>query len=567
MKIEKSKTEIIKEESRGLRGSILQELVSGESGVSADTATLLKFHGIYQYDDRDLRRTLLREGKAKDHRFVVRTKTPGGALSAEQWLILDEAADRYGNSTLRLTSRQDVQLHGVGKPDLKSLVQLLNTRLISTFGACGDGVRNVVACPVSAVAKGSDLDAPSWAARISQALTFSSTAYLEIWLDRDQSDPQLEEPLFGPAYLPRKFKIAMASEHDNCADVYTNDVGIVPVIQKRRLAGFDILAGGGLGSSHGNKDSYPRLAEPLCRVNPEQLIPTLRALVAAYRDLGDRSDRKHARLKYVIEEQGIEQFRSRVEKLLGRALAAPGAVSLSPRVSHLGWQPQRQEGLNCLGLFIESGRIHDQGAAQLKSGLRAAVTQFRPRIALTPDENIVLLDIPDRSCADLENLLNAFRIPLSETISPLRQNTIACPALPTCGLALTEAERLLPRLMSDLEALGCGSESVSIRISGCPNSCSRAPVAEIGVVGRSGNGYHLYLGGSPRGDRLARLFRENVPAEHLPVLIARLIGGWRGARAPGESFGDWWCRVGAAESTLLKSSPADPVGFTGPVRP
>jgi len=550
MKTEKSKAETIKEESRGLRGSIKEELASEDSHVSGGTTTLLKFHGIYQYDNRDVRRSLMREGKEKDYRFMVRTKTPGGALSAEQWLALDKAAERYANSSLRLTSRQDVQFHGVGKHNLKSLVQFLNTRLISTSGACGDGVRNVVACPVSAVAKGSHIHGPCWASLISRSLAFASTAYLEIWLDGENITPQAEESLYGAAYLPRKFKIALASETDNCVDIFTNDVGIVPVVQEHRLTGFDVLVGGGMGSTHGNKETYPRLANPLCRVVPDQLIDTLKGIVAAYRDLGDRSDRKHARLKYVIEEQGIDYFRAEVEKRLGRGLQPVESIGLKPEMSHLGWQAQQQAGLSYLGLFVESGRIQDREDSRMKSGLRTAVERFRPRIALTPDQNIVLLDIPDRSRSGVEDLLRAHGIQLPETISPLRLKSMACPALPTCGLALAEAERMLPGLMSELETLGCGGESVSIRVSGCPNSCSRPPVAEIGVIGRSGSGYHVYVGGSPRGDRLARLFRQNVPIQDLPGLIARLIDRWRDGRYREESLGDWCHRVGVADATL-----------------
>ncbi len=560
MNADKSKVELIKEQSRGLRGSIEQELASRHDCVSADTAVLLKFHGIYQYDNRDLRRGLLREGKAKDHRFVVRTKTPGGALSAHQWLILDEAADRYGNSTLRLTSRQDVQFHGVGKHNLKSLVQSLNARLISTYGACGDGVRNVVACPVSAVAKGSHIDGPYWASLVSRSLAFMSTAYLEIWLHGENLTAQIEEPLYGPAYLPRKFKIAIASENDNCADIYTNDVGILPVVEGHGRLVFDLMAGGGMGCAHANNATYPRLADPLCRVTPEQLIPALKAMVTAYRELGDRSDRKHARLKYVVDEHGIEQFRREVEKQLGRTLPPAGNIRLNPVVSHLGWHEQQEEGRSFLGLFVESGRIHDHAAARLKSGLREAVKRFRPRVALTLDQNIVLLDIPDQSRLELERLLADYGVQLPGQISPVRLKSIACPALPTCGLALAEAERMLPGLMSDLEALGCGGESISIRVSGCPNSCSRPPVAEIGLIGRSGSGYHVYLGGSPRGDRLASLVRENVSTEELPALIARVIDRWREGRQSQESLGDWCHRVGVADVIL----PGRPIG---PVRP
>ncbi len=553
----KSKAESVKEESRGLRGNIRAELDSPEPKLSAESVQLAKFHGIYQYDDRDLRRALLKEGQGKAFRFMVRTKNPGGGrISPEQWLVLDRASDLHGDGTLRLTSRQDVQFHGVGKDRLRSLIQLLNSQLLNTYGACGDGVRNVLACPVSGLDPHSVFDGQYWARLISESLAFRSTAYLEIWLDGENVTPVVEEPLYGKAYLPRKFKIALAGKNDNCTDILTNDVALVPVLGEGALSGFQILVGGGLGSSHGNKETYPRLATPLARVSPEQLIPVLEGIVAVFRDYGDRSDRKHARLKYLIEEQGIESFRKQVESRLNDELAHPGEVETGPVKTHVGWQRQKQEGLCFFGLFVENGRVHDRGP-RLKTALREIVTRFRPRIVLTPDQNVVLADIQENERENVEFLLRQHEVVLPAEISPLRLRSIACPALPTCGLALTEAERMLPGLIDELQRLGCAGEPISIRVSGCPNSCSRPPVAEIGLIGRSSNGYHIYLGGSPRGDRLAALYRENVNREDLAGVLAPIIRDWMTTREDEEAFGDWCHRVGVAEAGLA-TVPASP---------
>ncbi len=543
---EKSKAELVKEESLGLRGNIKSELELEDPNLSPESVQLAKFHGIYQYDDRDLRRALQRAGQDKAYHFMVRTKNPGGGrLSPEQWLVLDRASDLYGDGTLRLTSRQDIQFHGVGKTSLQSLIRLLDSELLNTYGACGDGVRNVLACPVSAIEASSVFDGQQWARLISNSLAFRSTAYLEIWLDGENLTPVIEEPLYGKGYLPRKFKIALAGHDDNCTDALTNDIALVPVVGDGTLSGFQVLVGGGLGSSHGNKETYPRLATALARVSPEQLIPVLQAIVVVFRDLGDRSNRKHARLKYLVEELGIDAFREKVEKELAYSLSPPGRIEIGQVKSHVGWHRQKQENRCFLGLFVENGRIHDRGP-RLKTALREIVTRFRPLIVLTPDQNLVLADLDEGERENVESILRANGVVLPAKISALRLASMACPALPTCGLALAEAERMLPSLFDELEQLGCAEEQISIRVSGCPNSCSRPPVAEIGLIGRSSNGYHVYLGGSPRGDRLAALYRENVTRDRLATVIAPLIRDWTGTREDGEAFGDWCHRLGIA---------------------
>ncbi len=553
-KKQKTKAEEVKEASQGLRGSIRSELESESDHLTSESAQLIKFHGVYQYDDRDQRRRLLQEGEGKAYRFMVRTRVPGGGrISPEQWLTLDRASQLYGNGTLRLTNRQDIQFHGVGKKNLASLIRLINQELLTTFGACGDGVRNVIACPVSSLAEDSVFDGQAWANAISRSLAFKTTAYMEIWLDGEKIESVFDEPLYGKGYLPRKFKIGISGVNENCPDVYTNDIGLVPVVERGSLTAFEVLVGGGLGSSHGNHQTYPRLATPLCRTDPEQLLPLLRAIVELYRDLGDRTDRKHARLKYVIEEMGIEAFRRSVEALLQTKLEPPRPVVFQGRSRHLGWQRQK-EGRFYLGLFAENGRIHDSGP-RLKSALREIVERFRPSIQLTPDQNLILADIEADKRAEITFVLESYQVSLPDAVSNLRLRSMACPALPTCGLALAEAERQLPGVISELERFGCGDAAVTIRMAGCPNSCSRPPVAEIGLVGRSSNGYHIYLGGSPTGQRLAELYRENVAAEELAVVIAGLIDLWRRETQEKESFGDWSHRIGVENLRQLALVP------------
>ncbi|HXK61765.1 MAG TPA: hypothetical protein PLP42_17905 [Acidobacteriota bacterium] len=333
-KKQKTKAEEVKEASQGLRGSIRSELESESDHLTSESAQLIKFHGVYQYDDRDQRRRLLQEGEGKAYRFMVRTRVPGGGrISPEQWLTLDRASQLYGNGTLRLTNRQDIQFHGVGKKNLASLIRLINQELLTTFGACGDGVRNVIACPVSSLAEDSVFDGQAWANAISRSLAFKTTAYMEIWLDGEKIESVFDEPLYGKGYLPRKFKIGISGVNENCPDVYTNDIGLVPVVERGSLTAFEVLVGGGLGSSHGNHQTYPRLATPLCRTDPEQLLPLLRAIVELYRDLGDRTDRKHARLKYVIEEMESRHSGVRSKHSYKPSLSLPALSSFKVEVA------------------------------------------------------------------------------------------------------------------------------------------------------------------------------------------------------------------------------------------
>jgi len=558
----KSKVEIAKENSNGLRGTIREELDSNSDHCSTENTHILKFHGIYQQDDRDIRQELKKEGKDKKYIFMVRTKNPGGGeLSPEQWEVLNKITDLYGNGTLRITTREDIQFHGVGKEELEGTIRLLNSELISTYGACGDGNRNTVACPVSNIRKGFLFDGQKWAQLISKHLSFKSKAYYEIWLDgepmtkeEDFREPQSNdetETLYGKTYLPRKFKIGIGLPDDNCVDVHTHDIGLIPLLNGG-LKGFNVLVGGGMGSTHRKVKTFPRLADPLARVSPENLIDVVTRIVEIQRDHGDRSDRNHARMKYVVEEWGVERFKEELERRLGYRLLPPEPIELRYTESHLGWHEQDTSGHWYVGIFVENGRLKDTEQSQIKTGLREIVRRFRQGVRLTPSQDIVLANIPEEKIKDIESALIDYGIKTEKEITTLRKNSIACPALPTCGLALAEAERFLPYLIDELEERGYGDEEIKIRMSGCPNACSRPPVAEVGIMGVSPKKYNLYVGGSFEGTRLNRLYEELIDAGELADRIAELIDIFHLNKRPGERFGDFCNRVGVEKLKELR---------------
>lgn len=542
---QKSTVEVIKENSNGLRGSIAEELRKETDHFSHEDYQILKFHGIYQQDDRDLRQQLKKEGKDKKYIFMIRTKNPGGELSAEQWEVLNKISDQCADGTLRITTRQDIQFHGVGKKNLKRAIQLLNSEKISTYGACGDGNRNTVACPVSDIRKRSSFDAQKWAKLISERLSYKSRAYYEIWVngERISDEDDEEETIHGKTYLPRKFKIGVGHPDDNCIDVHTHDIGILPVLNGN-LLGFNVIVGGGLGSTHRQAKTYPRLGDPIAFVEPERLLDTVTRIVEFQRDHGDRADRKHARLKYVVEEWGVQAVRNELETRLGYKLSNPMPVKLSNTDNHLGWHEQNTQGLWYVGIFVENGRIKDTRENKMKMGLREIVRNFRPGIRLTPLQDVVLSNIPEAKIEELKGELKKYGIKTEDGYSRLRTNAMACPALPTCGLALAESERYLPSLIDELEKRGYGNEDIKMRMSGCPNSCSRPPVAEIGIIGTSPHKYNIYLGGNYEGTRLNKLFEEHVDDSILAERISSLIDLYNDMKMKDERFGDFCDRVG-----------------------
>jgi sulfite reductase (ferredoxin) len=551
----RAKIEVLKAASQHLRGDLASELTNQDPNFSEDGGLLLKFHGIYQQDDRDLRKSRKAQGLGPDYSFMIRVAIPGGILSASQYLALDDLAGELAGSSLRLTTRQAIQYHGVYKRDLKTLMQTINRQLLTTLSACGDVVRNIMACPAPFVSRERS-QIMNHARSLSAALKPKTQAYYEVWLDgekaasveADHGSSQGEaEPLYGETYLPRKFKIAFAYPGDNCVDVYTQDIGIVPVLDDSGdLTAFTLIVGGGLGQSHTVKDTHPCLGQPLTTIAPAQLQAVCEAIVRVQRDFGRRDDRKFSRMKYLVESWGIERFKAQVEAYLGLDLPDPQPLVWLSGDDHLGWQEQG-DGLLFLGLFIENGRIKDN----IRAGLRAVIEQFRPEVRITAQQNLILAQVRPQDQAAINALLAQYDIALPDSIEPVVLQAMACPAFPTCGLAITESERVMPAVIREFGALLAELELTDgpvphVRMTGCPNGCARPYSAEVGLVGRSLNSYALYLGGSPLGTRLAQEYLANVARQDLTSTLRPLLSHYRDQRQPGEAFGDFCDRLGFA---------------------
>ncbi len=550
-KIKLSSLEGIKESSDGLMGEIRQELAEATASFNKNDAQLLKFHGTYQQDDRDVRNELRKKGEELRYIMMIRTKNPGGRMTAEQYLLQDSLADRYGNRTLRITTRQDFQFHEVKKENLKNVIHELNEGLVTTYGACGDVVRNVMCCPVADLDSRYPQGMQDLTLEISDQFLPQTTAYYEIWMDGKKLgqvvDAGHEEPMYGPTYLPRKFKLGVGMPFDNCIDIYTQDIGVEVVAEGKEMVGFNLLVGGGLGSTHNRPQTYPRLGDRFGFVTPDRLMQVLQTIVEFQRDEGGRSDRKRARLKYVMDDWGFENVLKEINRRIGFDLGSPRPATVYQVEDHLGWHSEADGNHWYVGLWIPSGRIQDNGSLPMKSGLREIINEFRPQIRMTPQQNIVLAHIPaEKKDAVAESLE---KLGMDSLMSPrnLHRQAMACPALPTCGLALTEAERALPGLLKELEELGYGDEDITIRISGCPNACSRPSTAEIGIMGRVSGAFNFYLGGVQEGTELNALFKEKVPEGELAGEIGRLIDLYRSERNDGEAFGKFCNRLGVEE--------------------
>ncbi|MDI3327152.1 MAG: NADPH-dependent assimilatory sulfite reductase hemoprotein subunit [Alicyclobacillaceae bacterium] len=548
-----SKIEEIKLNSQYLRGTIAEELKEDKTHFSEENQQILKFHGIYQQDDRDVRQARKKEGLEPLYQMMIRARIPGGVVTPEAYLVFDGLADQYANGSLRVTTRQTFQLHGVLKGNLKATIRRINEQLITTLGGCGDQVRNILLCPAP-VKDAFRAELEEVLRRLVDALSAKTPAYHEIWLDGEKvagGEPpetgDTVEPLYGKTYLPRKFKTAIAIEGDNCVDVYTNDLGWVAHREGDRLAGFTVLVGGGMGRSAPRPDTYPRLADPIAFVEPDRVVEVAEAIVAIQRDYGDRSDRKQARMKYLIDKRGLDWFKGELESRLGRKLSPPRPLQWGGTDDHLGWNAQG-DGRYWLGLFIANGRIRDSESMRLKTALREIVARFRPTIRLTTQQNLLLSDLDPSVRDEVEEILKSHGVPLPGEIPPVVRYSMACVALPTCGLAVAESERAIPgvlaALQKELQELGLAGEPISVRMSGCPNGCSRPYVGDIGFVGRSLGKYDIWLGGDYDGTRLSRLFEELVPLEELADRLRPLLAAFRAERRPGETFGAYCTRVG-----------------------
>ena len=484
---------------------------------------------------------------------MIRSRIPGGTLTAEQYLVQDNLASLYGNNTLRITTRQSFQMHGILKGDLKPTIRAINEALLSTLAACGDVNRNVMACPAP-VRSRAQLQIQEIAERIALRMAPRSAAYHEIWIDGEQvetitqpSDEEVVEPLYGPTYLPRKFKIGVAFPGDNCIDVYTQDIGLVPALDGENLSGFTVLIGGGMGMTHGKTETFPRLASPFCYVPADEVLEVIETIITIQRDYGDRKNRKHARMKYVVEERGTDWFRLELEQRLGRKVEDPKAVHWHSAEDHLGWHEQG-DGRWFLGLHIENGRLKDTDTCLLRTGLRKTIETFRPAIRLTAQQNILLADIPAAQRDAVNEMLASYNIVTDPTQVGTHRFAMACPALPTCGLALAEAERVLPSVVQQIEAilqaLGLENEPLGMRMTGCPNGCARPFMGDIGFVGRTKDVYNVYIGGDRSNTRMNTLYAPSVHLNNLAATIRPLLILWKDEREGLESFGDFCNRVG-----------------------
>ncbi len=542
--------EEIKRASNFLRGGIATELENVLPNVSNESEQLLKFHGIYAQDNRDVRRARSLKGEMLDYIFMTRVAIPGGRLSSEQWLALDHISTELADGTIRLTTRQAVQFHGVVKDGLRPLALALDGHLMTSFGACGDVVRNVVSCP-NLQSDASDERLATIASTLARTFRATTSAHWEIFVNGERAASRVEveeRPFYGDTYLPRKFKIAVAHPEDNCVDVFAQDIGLIPGEHPEAGAGFTMVVGGGLGRSYTNADTFARLADPMSFVTYEEIDEVISAVLSTYRDLGDRTDRKRARMKYLVSDLGYEQFRKEVEARLGRELRA--AMPLPTRFDandHLGWSPLA-DGTHQLGVRVSAGRVRDDDVQRLRSALRRIAETMVVTFFITPQQDVLISGIPATARDAVEMLLVEHGVRLDSALGAVERTALACPALPTCSQALTEAERRLPELVESIEGeLARRTRTrrpLQLRMTGCPNGCARPAVAEVGVVGRTKSTYDLYVGGGLRGDRLATLYREKVPFAEISMLLGPLFDRWDNEGEPDEAFGDFIDRVG-----------------------
>lgn len=538
-----SPVEHLKARSNYLRGTIVESLADTATGALAEDDTQLsKFHGFYQQDDRDIRAERTQQKLEPAYSFMIRVRMPGGIVTPEQWLAMDSLATSHANNTLRLTTRQAFQFHGVVKSDLKETIRRINYSLLDTIAACGDVNRNVMCTPLaelSAVHEG----AYRAAMQISEHLTPRTRAYHEIWLDGEKvAGSGDREPIYGRTYLPRKFKISVAIPPSNDVDVFAQDLGYIAIEEGGELVGFNVTVGGGMGMTHGEPETYPRVADVIGFCRPDQVVAVAEHVVGIQRDNGDRTNRKHARLKYTIDDRGIDWFKAELEERLGFALGEARACRFTSRGDRFGWQKD-QHGKWHLTLFVPEGRVRDNGVARTLSGLRELAKIHKGDFRLTANQNLIVSGISDRDRPAVEKLLDDYGIQRLQSISPLKQQALACVAFPSCGLAMAEAERYLPDFTGRVEALldthGLGEEPISLRITGCPNGCARPYLAEIALVGKAPGRYNLFLGGDALGHRLNRLARENIDETQILETLDGLFSEFAASRRQNESFGDF----------------------------
>jgi sulfite reductase (NADPH) hemoprotein beta-component len=538
-----SANEGIKENSDFLRGTISESLLDDSTGsIPASDAQLTKFHGTYLQDDRDKRMSLIKEKKEKAFSFMIRVRVPGGVCTPKQWIGIDDLSDKFADGTLKLTTRQAFQLHGILKRNLKQTMKEINDTLLDTLAACGDVNRNVMspANPFESKLHGQALDI---AQKIHDHLTPQTSAYAEIWLDGEKTaigESEIE-PIYGKTYLPRKFKIAVALPPRNDVDVFTNCLGFVGIPDGEKIIGYNVLVGGGLGMTHGKTATFPRLADVIGFCKPEQVVQVSEEVVKIQRDHGDRSDRRHARLKYTIEDRGVEWFKDELNKRLGWNLEPAKDFYFESTTDRYGWN-EDSDGHWTYGLFVEGGRLRGKAKEAIRSIAEKIDCEFR----LTANQNLVIARVSPESKVEIDKIFIDYDVTDSLSLSALRLNSIACTALPTCSLALAESERYLPTLIDELDEiirkLGLRDESIAIRSTGCPNGCGRPYIGEIGLVGKAPGKYNLYLGAGLDGMRLNKLYRPAIPHDEIISELRPVLEDFAKNRLENERFGDFCIR-------------------------
>ena len=538
----------IKIASNFLRGTIAQELLDESTGaISEDNQQLTKFHGLYLQDDRDLRTERRKAKLEKAFSFMLRVRLPGGRCTPAQWLVLDRLADNQANGSLRLTTRQTFQFHGILKGNLKPLIKGMHETLLDSIAACGDVNRNIMA-PANPERSAAHAAMYDHAKSLSDHTLPKTRAYHEIWLDDELvagGEPE-EEPLYGPTYLPRKFKVGFAIPPSNDVDVYSQDLGFIGIVENGTLIGYNVTMGGGLGMSHGNEETHPRLADLVGFITCDQVNAVGEAVIATQRDYGDRTNRKHARLKYTIEDRGIEWFKAEVEQRSGVTFAPARDFTFTTIEDPHGWHGNT-DGTWFYGLHILSGRIKDREGWMMKTALREIAAIHTGDFRLTPTQNVTISGVSKEQKPVIEAILAKYGLDKENQRSRLRLNAMSCVALPTCGLALAESERVLPEVLEKFEAVlesaGLADDAISLRMTGCPNGCARPYLAEIGFVGKAPGKYALYIGAKYNGERLNRMLSPRCSIDEAVEMLTPIIHRFAKEREAGEGFGDFCDRV------------------------
>ncbi|WP_055108059.1 assimilatory sulfite reductase (NADPH) hemoprotein subunit [Paenibacillus ihumii] len=547
-----SDVEDIKIRSNYLRGSLeetLQDPITGS--IPEDDNRLMKFHGSYMQDDRDLRNERQKQKLEPAYQFMLRVRAAGGVVTPEQWLMMDRVCQKYANGTIRLTTRQSFQLHGVIKWNLKKTIQEVNEALLSTLAACGDVNRNVM-CNPNPYQSEIHSEVYQWASKISDHLDPQTNAYHEIWLDGekiiDSQDSQVEqEPIYGRVYLPRKFKIGVAVPPSNDVDVFSQDLGFIAIIEDGQLIGFNVTAGGGMGMTHGDAKTYPQISKVIGFCLPEQVIDVAEKTVTIQRDYGDRSVRKHARFKYTIDDRGIDWFIQELTNRLGWSLQEARPFHFEHNGDRYGWVKGSNNKWH-FTLFIQNGRVKDEEDYKLMTGLREIAKIHTGDFRLTPNQNLIIANVSSQKKKKIEALISEYGLTDGSHYSALRRNSMACVAFPTCGLAMAESERYLPTLLDKIEPMlkeaGLQDDDIVIRMTGCPNGCARPMLAEIAFIGKAPGKYNMYLGGGFSGNRLNKLYKENIGEAEILESLQPILSQYAKDRQEGEHFGDYVIRAG-----------------------